>query len=271
MKVLTREKRDLIKKFQEAVGNSPIRLRILKNISKKESVKELSTRLSIPQPTMSKAINRFNDHGYGLIRQIGTNDRSEIYEKVPQLKLLGVLDQWLHVDLREDDQDPRDIPRRIKPRFRMPSSIPFIDDAVEEDAQRMAEPYVILYLLENSLRHFIHNTLSQKYGADWWHKAGIRSSLLNEVKSRKALEGINKWHAPRGSHELFYTDLEDLVYIMRKEHEVFKNLLDLELWPVTFEKAVKLSRNIVDHHNPLPEREVKRLKQILEDWKNQFG
>jgi hypothetical protein len=42
------------------------------------------------------------------------------------------------------------------------------------------------------------------------------------------------------------------------------------LWTTTINKVVKLSRNIIDHHNPLPQREISRLNQILEDWKRQM-
>jgi hypothetical protein len=37
-----------------------------------------------------------------------------------------------------------------------------------------------------------------------------------------------------------------------------------------FNHAISLSRNIVDHHNPLPKKEIDRLKILLDDWKKQF-
>jgi hypothetical protein len=74
---------------------------------------------------------------------------------------------------------------------------------------------------------------------------------------------------PRGAHELYYTDLEDLTYFLRKETE-FAKYLDIDLWDTMIGKVLKLSRNIVDHHNPLPQREINRLRVILEDWKRQL-
>ena len=134
----------------------------------------------------------------------------------------------------------------------------------------MSEPYVILFLFENSLRNFILKVLSDKHGPDWWNKIGTKNEILAKVEGRKKLEKVHKWHVPRGAHEIFYTDLEDLTYFLRKEELEFKNYLDVGYWVTNIETAIKMSRNIVDHHNPLPNREVRRLQQFLEDWKRQL-
>jgi hypothetical protein len=153
--------------------------------------------------------------------------------------------------------------------IRTTSRIPYLTLRIESDAYKMQEPYVVLYLLENSMRNFILKILGDKHGENWWKTVVTKTELLSQVKFRMDADGINKWHVPRGAHEIFYTDLEDLPYFFNKEKSEFEKFIDVELWTTYIKKVVKLSRNIVDHHNPLPKREVDRLKQILEDWKRQ--
>jgi len=268
LKVLSQEKREIVKKLQEAVGKSPIRLKILKNINKKESVFELRERLKIPSSTMSETITRFKT--YKLIQLINKKDNSEVYDKIPMLKVIGSLDKWITTKIDENEIEIEK--KRIKLRVRIPSSIPFIDSKIENDAEKMKEPYVILYLFENSVRKFIDNTLSDKYGKDkWWQIVVTKKDLQNKIIGRKELEGINKWHVPRGASEIFYTDLEDLAYLLNKERKEFSKYLDVDMWILNITKIIKLSRNIVDHHNPLPGREIKRLRMMLEDWKRQLS
>lgn len=267
--IMSVEKRELIKKLQEAIGRSQIRLKILKEINKRESVNDLIERLKIPQPTVSKAITRFHQ-GYGLIKPVKKKDNSQVFDKIPLLKQIGSLDQWVRIDIEETEEEIKS--KKLKPNIKIHSDVPFLDFRIEQDAKKMAEgPYHLLYLLENSIRKFIGLVMTSKYGAGWWHQVVTNSDILRRVAGRIKLEGINKWHVPRGEHELFYTDLEDLVYFLNKEKSEFaKHLGDVDYWITKIRTEIKLSRNIVDHHNPLPQREINRLSQTLEDWKRQL-
>lgn len=264
---MTREKKEIIIKLQEAVGRSQTRLKIINNITKKESVKELINRLKISQSTMSKSITRFLT--YKLIKLLNKKENSDVYDKVPILKQIGNLDRWIKVKIDEKEEEIK--PRIFKLKPKTSQSIPFLDSKIEEDAIKMAEgPYITLYLLENSIRKFIDYLLTNKYKTkEWWKHAVKNVNLLNKVNDRKNLEGINKWHVPRGKSEIFYVDLEDLTYFFNKEKDVFKQYLDIELWTTIIKKMIKLSRNIISHHNPLPKKEITRLNQFLEDWKKQ--
>jgi hypothetical protein len=264
---ITPEKRSTILKLQEAIGRSDSRLRIIKSLNKRESTVALQDRLKIPQPTISKAIARFET--YGLVQLVGRKGNSEVYDRTPMLKQIGDIDRWLRVELQQPNDPIK--PTRLKLKLKLPSTIPYLDSKTEADALKMANSYALLYLFENSLRGFINNVLSDKYTQTWWTKIGIKNEIIEKVTGRKRLEGLNKWHVPRGAHEIYYTDLEDLTYFLRKEKDtVFKDYVDVDLWDTTITKVVKLSRNIVDHHNPLPQREVNRLRQILEDWIRQL-
>jgi DNA-binding transcriptional ArsR family regulator len=265
LRPITPEKRDTILKLQEAVGRSPKKLRIIKNVNKRESIAELQKRLKIPQPTISKAMTRFET--YGLVKLIKKKGKSEVYDRTAMLKQIGNIDSWIGVELEQQKEPMKS--RKLKVKLHTPSAIPYLDSKADEEAEKMAEPYVLLYLFENSLRAFINKVMGDKHGQDWWTKVGINATIINKVEGRKKLEGINKWHVPRGAHEIYYADLEDLTYFLRKEPE-FAKYLDIGLWDTMIDKVLKLSRNIVDHHNPLPQREIDRLKTMLEDWKRQL-
>lgn len=265
---MSTEKKELVKKLKEAIGRSPQRLKILKEISKKESVKELIERLEIPQPTFSQTITRFYE-GYGLIKPVKKKENSQVFDKIPLLKQIGSLDKWVKVDVEETGEEIK--PNIVRVKKTISSNIPFINFKIEKDAKKMSEgPYFTLYLLENSIRKFIDSVMTNKHGIKWWQTIVKNNDILKKVSDRKKLEGLHKWHVPRGEHEIFYTDLEDLIYFLKKEESELKKYIDIEFWSTKIKQEIKLSRNIVDHHNPLPQREINRLNQTLEDWKREM-
>ena len=263
MKAFSKEKREIITAFQDAVGRSAKRLEIIKNINRRESISELSKRLKIPQPTVSKAITSFES--YGLIISMGKKGKSEVYDKVKILKTFSNLDFLVRIEVKGGEFEPK----KIK-KYKIQSQVPFLDSSDEKNAEKMAEPYIALYLFENSLRKFIEKKLTETYSEDWWTKINLKLELIKKVKDRKDKEGINRWHVARGSSEIYYTDLSDLIYLLNKEEKIFGKNMNLKHWVLTIENAISLSRNIIDHHNPLPDKELKRLRMILDDWKKEF-
>lgn len=96
--ILPDEKKDLIKRLQSSV-TSKQRLILIKEINKKESIAELTKRLKMPQPTVSKAVNSFKS--YKLIEKIKEKDKSEVYDKVPLLKQINI-DTWIKKQVPEE-------------------------------------------------------------------------------------------------------------------------------------------------------------------------
>lgn len=152
-------------------------------------------------------------------------------------------------------------------------SDPLLPASIVEQAREMTEAYMRIYVFENSIRHFIRLVLEKRYGKQWWdHHVG--HGIRTKVAGRMQKEKRNAWHGKRGAHEIFYTDIGDLKSIIARNHTdfdpLFKGLPGGRGWLEQRIAEIELSRNIVDHHNPLGDRDVKRIRMYLEDWQTQL-
>jgi hypothetical protein len=140
------------------------------------------------------------------------------------------------------------------------------------EADRMAEIYPMMFVLENLMRHVVMNVLTDAYGSNWWNQPNaISNDIKRDVERRKSLEGANRWHHARGSHEIFYTNFGDLSSIVSTNWSHFKPLFNKLGWIQAKLEEVELSRNIIAHNNPLPKREFDRIELCLGDLKRQLN
>lgn len=140
------------------------------------------------------------------------------------------------------------------------------------EANRMADIYPMMYVLENLVRYVAMDVLANAYGLDWWNQPNVVSNnVKREVEKRKRQEGANRWHYKRGGHEIFYTNFGDLSAIISTNWGHFKPLFSKLTWIQAKLEEVELSRNIIAHNNPLPKREFDRIKMCLEDLQRQLS
>ena len=140
-----------------------------------------------------------------------------------------------------------------------------------ENARRMAELYLIIHCLENSVRSFIEDVLANKYGQNWWDYAK-NSELEKKIKERKEREGKNKWLSPRGaSSSLFYLDWGDLVKIIKKlENDFSPQIDDVRFVQHRLDDMEKV-RNIVAHNGVIPSKDdFDRVVLHFKDWCKQI-
>lgn len=140
---------------------------------------------------------------------------------------------------------------------------------IKRDAEKMSEVYKILYLFENSVRHVILSIMESKYGSNWW-ETKVSKEIRDKVEKRMIAERKNRWHSRRGAHRIFYTDIEDLSAIITTNWQDFKDMFPDLIWVKSRIDSIGLSRNIVAHNNPLPNREIQRLKIYFDDWMRQL-
>jgi hypothetical protein len=132
------------------------------------------------------------------------------------------------------------------------------------DAEAMAEYYKLFYMLENDMRKLIDDTLSEKYGTDWWDEHAPVSTK-DECKSNQQREreaGVTA----RSDNPLDYISFGQLGDIMRAHWDLFGGILSNQkaLGRVMF--ALNMLRGPIAHCGILAEDEVDRLKLTVKDW-----
>jgi hypothetical protein len=157
----------------------------------------------------------------------------------------------------------RKVRKKVVDEFGLPSTL-------ANDANKMANIYQDLYLLENLVRHVVMTTLSKRHGSEWWKNRSIVSKkIADKVEGRMQFEGENRWVAKRGSHEIFYTDFADLSKIIAANPSEFKKVFaDMEIEAEL--RKLKPSRNIIAHNNPLRSNEIKRIQLCLSELQEQL-
>lgn len=98
-------------------------------------------------------------------------------------------------------------------------------------AQEMSSVYAIIYCIENSLRNFIVDRLSEKYGLDWWEKC-VSKGIKTSTERLKNSEEKNKYHSSRGDSPIHYTLLDNLVQIIISNWDEFADVIPNQAWIV---------------------------------------
>jgi hypothetical protein len=139
-----------------------------------------------------------------------------------------------------------------------------------KDANKMADVYPDLYQVENLVRYVIMSVLEKKHGSNWWDNHNVVSKkIADSAETRKTFERENRWVAKRGTHSIFYTDFSDLARIINLNINDFKLVfgnmeIEAEL------RKLEPFRNIVAHNNPLPPKDIVRIKTALDDLQKQL-
>lgn len=135
------------------------------------------------------------------------------------------------------------------------------------EANEMVPTYQKLYLLENSIRHFLGRVMEQAYGAGWW-SGHVTSDVGKKATTRMSEEKRNAWHQRRGRNPIDYLDLAELPAIVRVNIDKFipEFLPDLN-WFEVFVAEVYASRCVVCHMNPLEANNIRSVEVRYNQWK----
>jgi len=143
-------------------------------------------------------------------------------------------------------------------------------EKIRSGSLQMQKYFRMLYVFENLVRDFIHNTLTEIDGDDWF---AIRSTrdMKEKVEKRKSNEEKNQWHIGRNEHSLFYLDFSDLSLLIINHWDVFKDFFPDQAWISSRIKESERTRNVIAHTNDLSAEEGARLEMHLKDWLKQVG
>ncbi len=148
---------------------------------------------------------------------------------------------------------------------KLPKFDALLSSSIAKDAAKMAQLYPVYYVLENSLRIVIKRILEHKYGKDWWDTKAPKSVRAG-VEDRQAREGKKPWHGKRGQHEIFYSDFGDLRSIIERNWAEFEELFPTRHWITSRLDDLEHPRNVMAHHNPVAESDLKRIDVYFHDW-----
>lgn len=240
--------------------------------------KTWKTEPKITERTVYHRIEAFQKKYKILSRALGQN--AYAYEVMGiHVQKLGLgkkevdeLQEWLDKKTQQSVQDLNQERKEIKAlRIRKKAvDVSGLPPNLMNEAKKMADIYPDLYVLENLVRYIVINVLTNKYGSGWWNNRSVVSKkIADKVEERKHFERKNRWVAKRGTHNIFYTDFGDLSRIIATNCKEFKEVFaDMEIEAEL--RKLEPSRNIIAHNNPLPSKEINRIKMCYDDLQKQL-
>ncbi|MCB2160474.1 hypothetical protein KQH40_00140 [bacterium] len=210
---------------------------------------------------------------YGIVAQMAGIDASK---SISDQNILAIIRQELDRIAQLDVDNPKPKTKTIVKTVtanigkELTLSDPILGKQILVDAREMTTTFAELYVFENSAREVINRVLTKNLGPDWWD-TGVKKGIRDRVQGRIETEDRNAWHGRRGSHPIYYSDISDLQSIIQRHWEHFKDIFPEQSWVMVRLNEIALSRNIIDHHNPLQKKDRQRLSIYLKDWHDQIS
>ena len=166
-------------------------------------------------------------------------------------------------------QEPRQYVIRIGKQHKFID--PLLPHSKLNEADEMSSIFPYLYLLENSIREFIHRIMTFQCGPNWWDSQAP-PELQKEVAKRMSDDKRDSWHQRRGTRPIDYLDLKDLPRLMNKLEKVVvpEIISDLD-WFRQLVKQVYKSRCVVCHMNPLDKDNIDAVLVWFNQWQKQIN
>lgn len=141
---------------------------------------------------------------------------------------------------------------------------------VWHDAISMSSVYTALFCIENTIRNFIVERMSERYGLEWW-EVKVPKKIKESVVSLKKQEEKNKYHSSRSGSDIGYTMLGNLGQIIISCWDDFSDIIPNQAWLTSRMDDLEMSRNIIMHTGSLPPDEIDRIESIVRDLLRQIG
>lgn len=138
------------------------------------------------------------------------------------------------------------------------------------DANNMASVYQAIFCIENTIRSFIVERMSERYGLNWWEEK-VSTGIKRDVTKLKEKEAKNKFFSSRSDSEIGYTMMGNLGQIITDNWEDFSDIIPNQAWLNSRMQDLEMARNIVMHTGVLPQDEIERITSIVRDILRQIG
>jgi hypothetical protein len=149
-------------------------------------------------------------------------------------------------------------------------SLGVLDDDLVAGARYMSTVYTAVAAFENSARTLVGSTMLEGKGEKWWEEC-VSSRIQKKAKDRRADDEKNRFHSQRGDDPINYSDLGDLLNIIRAHPDLFEPAIPSPEWAQNIFDAVERSRNVIMHSGSLGSGDVARVGINIRDWVKQVG
>jgi hypothetical protein len=134
------------------------------------------------------------------------------------------------------------------------------------EAIDVSETFRLFYVLENYLREFILNVLSEADKENWWNS--VPKDVRDKVAEHESTEEAKRWMNlnPRG--KLALATLPQLLRIMDEDNNWKSHFQPLvrDKALITQTRLIGHTRNTVCHMSPVTAEEHERVQQVMRDW-----
>ena len=180
------------------------------------------------------------------------------------IKLFGMQNLLLESELKKLEESGVQIEHTKTIQKAEIVDVELFEADILQEAQRMADFYVIYYALENSIRRLISGRLSEKHGVTWW-KDKVPEGVQNEV-AKKQKEEKDTPMSIRSDDPLSYTNFGELVSIFDANWTDFSDTLRSQKAMQQILSQFNKIRNPVAHSCELNNDEITRFKLSVKDW-----
>lgn len=149
-------------------------------------------------------------------------------------------------------------------------SLGVLDDDLVTRARHMSTVYTAVAAFENSARTLVRSTMLEGKGETWWEDC-VSARIQKRAKDRRADDEKNRFHSQRGDDPINYSDLGDLLNIIRAHPDLFEPAIPSPEWAQNIFDAVERSRNVIMHSGTLSSGDIARVGINIRDWVSQVG
>lgn len=149
--------------------------------------------------------------------------------------------------------------------------INLLPDDIIEKGKEMAEAYLYMYYVENSLRQYIEYKGTGVYGPDYFSKFSIPREVSTSITKRKESERKNSWLSVCRGSILYYLDFIELSKIIEQNWEIFKDDLPSLEWIRTKISEMAQCRHLIAHNSYIADHEKDVIRTNYESIMRQLG
>jgi hypothetical protein len=183
------------------------------------------------------------------------------------VKLFGMSNQLIETELdRVEHRHGVDLGRaRSGPAESDNAYYPQFEQAIRDEASRMAKHYEIFYCLENSIRTLVTDTFHSEEGDSWWDSGRIPQNIHTDVKNRIQRD-VDTGMTLRSTESIDFTTFGELGQIISANWDIFGAIFNSKRAVQRVMSSLNSLRGPIAHCSPLADDEILRLQLSVRDW-----